>query len=94
MNSTNARGYLPVIQAWADGKVIQIANGTGWRDADPMEEIDFCAPPDCYRVKPEPRRFWVYVNRKTNMPGPAWLPEQVTAFADQSELVECVEVLK
>lgn len=62
MNKDNAKHYLPLMQALADGKEIQIRSKDGWRDVD---EFWFSEAPDDYRIKPEPKIFWanVYVDR-------------------------------
>ncbi|MEN8171386.1 MAG: hypothetical protein ABFS03_00750 [Chloroflexota bacterium] len=56
MNKNNAKDYLPLVQALADGKQIQhsLPNSV-FRD---MGELRFDSPPERYRVKPEPREFW------------------------------------
>lgn len=55
MNKKTAILYLPLIQALADGKTIQIlANRKGCEDWEDTIDPDFSCAPDCYRVKPEP----------------------------------------
>jgi hypothetical protein len=57
MNKDNARDYLPLVQALAEGKVIQMLEGHGyWVD---MVEISSEIPARLYRIKPEPREIWV-----------------------------------
>jgi hypothetical protein len=61
MNKENAKDYLPFVQAMADGKTIQWKSDEGfWSDID---EIEFCMydDPSCYRIKPEPRTWEIYV---------------------------------
>jgi hypothetical protein len=58
MNKENAKDYLPLVQALAEGKTIQVAfhfgtNDVRWED---MDEFSFCDPAERYRIKPEPRR--------------------------------------
>ena len=59
MNKNNAKEYLPLVQALADGKTIQYESlHEGWRDIrnplfNGMSE---------YRIKPEPREYNVYLN--------------------------------
>ena len=57
MNKENAHLYLPLVQALADGKTIEIlANRKGCEDWEEVLDFTFfcsCAP-DCYRIKPEP----------------------------------------
>lgn len=56
MNKDNAHLYLPLVQALADGKVIQIVDSDGeWNG---LNEVSFCSKPDRYRIKPEPREWW------------------------------------
>ncbi len=60
MNKDNAHLYLPLVQALADGKVIQ--SSSGYKDArvwvDRME-VNLTGEPECYRIKPEPREWWL-----------------------------------
>lgn len=52
MNKENAHLYLPLVQALADGKTIQIkVTHEAWGD---RPECKFSSPPDEYRIKPEP----------------------------------------
>lgn len=59
MNSTNAKDYLPLVQALAEGKVIQGRMAYSGRWEDMPEEFDFSGPAESYRIKPEPREIWV-----------------------------------
>ena len=57
MNASNARDYLPLVQALADGKVVQFkAQFSGWTDTT---FINSDQPAHRYRIKPEPREIWV-----------------------------------
>lgn len=55
MNKDNAKEYLPLVQALADGKTIQFDDDGDWVDVINLntESYDY----DEYRVKPEPRTF-------------------------------------
>lgn len=56
MNKDNAKDYLPLVQALADGKVIQWLNHAGiWEDSN---ELSTVWDPAHYRVKPEPEELW------------------------------------
>lgn len=57
MNKSNARDYLPLVQALAEGKVIQVLGVNGWVDIE--AELSLCFAADQYRIKPEPREIWV-----------------------------------
>lgn len=61
MNKDNAKDYLPLVQALAEGKVIQVTMDAGrsWKDVD---STDFAMSPNWYRIKPEPREVWVTFN--------------------------------
>lgn len=52
MNKGNAKYYLPLVQALADGKTIQgyHSNDNGWIDYD--GRIVFSEPANEYRIKP------------------------------------------
>ncbi|MBF9672495.1 hypothetical protein IAI19_11655, partial [Streptococcus pseudopneumoniae] len=62
MNKDNAAQYLPLVQAVADGKVIQhnphVMVNAEWID---LHNPAFTEPPENYRIKPEPREFWIVV---------------------------------
>ena len=54
MNQQNAREYMPLVQALANGLTIQKDWFGQWTDS---EEIHFDMKPEFYRIKPEPRTF-------------------------------------
>jgi hypothetical protein len=51
MNKDNAHLYLPLVQALAEGKEIQIRIGDEWQD---REDVNFGVNPNAYRIKPAP----------------------------------------
>ena len=61
MNRMNAKDYLPIVQALADGKIIQFKYGENspWRDTNEITEITFQLPANYYRIKPVPKEIWV-----------------------------------
>lgn len=63
MNQQNAREYMPLVQAMADGKTIQYNDEGDWMDT--TELMTRACTPECYRIKPEPRTFDVWRNEKT-----------------------------
>jgi hypothetical protein len=59
MNAENAHEYLPLVQAIADGKTIQVLGKDGnWYDSPLLN-----TPPSRYRIKPEPRTFEMWVHK-------------------------------
>jgi len=60
MNKYNAKEFLPIIQAFADGKEIECKciYTADWKK---QENICFDEEPSSYRIKPEPRTFKVYL---------------------------------
>lgn len=53
MNRNNAKKLLPIIQAFSEGKVVQINRPlVGWNDCD---EPLFNGDSSSYRIKPEPK---------------------------------------
>lgn len=61
MNKDTARDYLPLVQALAEGKVIQYKyqksdKSYSWMDLESC--VDFFMPAEFYRIKPEPREHW------------------------------------
>jgi len=61
VNASNARDYLPLVQALADGKVLQVRRdpGNGHRQWFDLDGTCFDLAADQYRIKPEPREIWV-----------------------------------
>lgn len=64
MNKDNARDYLPLVQALAEGKEIQErvyppAGEPVWSCVGVT--CNFTRPPSCYRIKPEPVKGWYRV---------------------------------
>ena len=53
MTREEAKELLPIIQAWAEGKPIEIGDNLGWKDLI-IESPKFDCKPSCYRIKPEP----------------------------------------
>lgn len=75
MDKAQAKAWLPLIQAVAEGKTIQLkdivcvrhvegsqyATITQWVDSDlPSDNFAACDP-SCYRIKPEPKARWFRV---------------------------------
>jgi len=57
MNKSNAKDYLPLVQALAEGKTIQMRYADKiWRDVDHIDIVSVDA--DRYRIKPEPKKQW------------------------------------
>ena len=54
MTREEAKELLPIIQAFAEGKTIEIYDNRGWQDLI-MKSIKFDCKPSCYRIKPEPK---------------------------------------
>jgi len=52
MKQSEAKDFLPLIKAWAEGKDLQIKWGNGWETA---KNLSFEEPISHYRIKPEPR---------------------------------------
>lgn len=65
MTKNNAHLYLPLVQALAEGKTIQVRLGessTRWVDRDHPQ---FDLPPQFYRIKPEPiKQEFYYIIHK------------------------------
>ena len=63
MNAQNAREYLPLVQALANGLKIQCNDRGQWVDVESLYTDVYL--PDEYRIKPKPRTFDVWLNEKT-----------------------------
>ena len=61
MTKERARYLIPLLQAYIDGKTIQVLQTDGkWSDRKEPAFIQHCNENE-YRIKPEPREFWVAV---------------------------------
>ena len=54
MTREEAKELLPIIQAFAEGKTIEIGDNIGWKDLI-VESPKFDCKPSCYRIKSEPK---------------------------------------
>ena len=54
MTREEAKELLPIIQAFADGKTIEIYNGDEWKTMV-LKDPHFDCVPSHYRIKPEPK---------------------------------------
>lgn len=95
MNKENAHEYLPLVQALANGKTIQssyTSDQHGWFDVD---EVNFGSSHECYRIKPEPRTFELWLDKDT---GCLSTDELIREFGhvrfDSLERITVMEVLK
>jgi len=76
MNASNAKDYLPLVQALVEGKTVQYRLlGEKWSTGG---DVDFSLPPDQYRIKPEPREIWVN----------EWDGNGFVVFSTESEAME------
>lgn len=91
MNKNDAAQYLPLVQALADGKVIQYrVHGGGWVDDD---HPAFTSLPCCYRIKPEPREIF-FVEFSNGNHGPYATREIAEQNYPRSKVVRYREVLE
>lgn len=59
MKRSDAKNYLPLIEAFAEGKEIEVKDIHGkWVPAG--EAVAFSLNPEHYRIKPEPRVFYCF----------------------------------
>ncbi len=72
MNQEQAKAWLPLIQAVAEGKTLQTKvfrwvedelHGVHWVFdwVETYGEVDFSTPPSRWRIKPEPKKAWYRV---------------------------------
>lgn len=91
MTREEAKTLLPIITAWANGENIQIQNGTGWCDIVHHVDLQFDCDPDRYRMKPEPREFWLNIYPQPDTIAVHTTKAQADAIA-LSDRVECIKV--
>lgn len=64
MNKEKAAQLLPIIQAFADGKTIQLCKSSeGWEDMN--ESIQFSCEANRYRIKTEPMEVEMWISDTT-----------------------------
>lgn len=56
MTREQAKELLPVIEAWANGQVVQVHQFGKWSDVEVLETLDWTKTPSHYRLKPTPKR--------------------------------------
>ena len=88
MNQQNAKIFLPLIQAVADGKSIQVKGKDGKWYGTSLNDPD----PDRYRIKPEPRTFEIV---RSKLSGSIYSAETYDGSAPATwEYITVMEVLK
>jgi hypothetical protein len=90
MNKHNAKEFLPIIQALADGKEIECKciYNADWKK---QENICFDEEPESYRIKPESRTFEIVRSKLT---GDIYSAETYDGSSPNWEYITVVEVIK
>lgn len=97
VNKENAKQYIPLLEALADGE-LQIQQQLGeWLDA-PMDSsigMHFHLPPERYRrkPKPKPREFDLYIN-PLGYPGCAYSDTEPKPIMPKGTFIRVREVIK
>ncbi len=89
MNASNAKDYLPLVQALAEGKVIQVMDFGDWID---LQYVTFERRASSYRIKPEPREIWR--NRTADGVEGSVFPTKESAIQALGELYEPVTQIR
>lgn len=66
MNKDNAKYFLPLVQALAEGKTIQFQHNWPKDEWSDCENLEFSDPLQYYRIKPEPREWWARIATEGN----------------------------
>ena len=86
MNKDNAKDFLPLVKALAEGRVIQFkSDDAGWVDAAP--DIGWTMRPSAYRIKPEPREWFLWRNCVGEL-----CPIEIRNDAPQPPMEQCIKV--
>lgn len=97
MKKENAHLFLPLVQALADGKTIQIesygSGDLGWDSFEDDEEIRFCEDPEKYRIRPETRTFEMWLTPAGSMHTSSQMSHAPWKISD-CERITVQEVLK
>jgi len=85
--------YIKIMQAYLDGKKIEFRNRAGdtiWRPADKNHGWNFHDVE--YRIKPEPREFWLNVYPDGSLFA-HFCPESAVHILSNGETIKVIEVL-
>jgi hypothetical protein len=70
MKQSEASEFWPLIKAWGEGKTIQHNFLNKWEDFIPNSEWHITySPPSCYRIKPEPREWFLSIDHEGHVMG-------------------------
>ena len=95
MNKENAHLFLPLVQALADGKIIQYqAEDESWLDYSENHDLSFAQDARFYRIKPEPRTFEMWYYKPTGRMYPWVEEEKQYAESDEWERITVQGVIK
>lgn len=83
MTREEAKEWLPIIQAWAEGKTIQYQINPGSRWTDIINDLYTSNPPSNYHIKPQPKyrpfktqeECWNEMHKHSNF---GWIKGKVT----------------
>jgi hypothetical protein len=75
MRPSEAKEMMPIFEAFAEGKTVEFRDSVHqeWMDA---QELSFCYPADCYRIKPTVLRYKRYIRDETTPYVDTWIPSQ------------------
>jgi hypothetical protein len=80
--------------AKANGKILQCVPEVGWIDAIMCDGPNMDSNLSRWRVKPEPRRFWIWINQGGEVVDSTRHPERAEKWRTAGHVViETVEVL-
>ena len=87
MTKEDAHLYLPLVQALVDGNTLQCKDITGeWCD---LLNVTLAGEPQHYRIKPEPRKWKVWVDQYGYMQSTGHLSKPPAGWTQ----IEVIEIL-
>lgn len=94
MTRERAKELMPVIQAFADGKAIEIKTSEGWHEIVELNNF-FYKSLDTYRIKPEPREFFAALYPQQGLRGGLFeTKENAQRSNPSSEIIKVREILE
>lgn len=95
MTPEQAKTLLPIITAFSEGKTIQVRLHDGpWHDIL-SADVRFDSPAESYRIKPEPREFWLNIYGGIDSYGyPTREDADACAARNRKECIRVKEVLE
>ena len=93
MTREEALNYIPLLSAYGAGKAIQAELESGWSNVG-SRGLSFNLPPERYRIKPEPREFYVVLGKNGGTVDSSTEKCVLQRRYASSQIIHCREVVE